>query len=45
VTTLPLVYLLHLLALVAFIGAAAGVWARVNLIAVGLALWMMSLLL
>jgi hypothetical protein len=35
---------LLILALVAFVVAAAGVASRVNLIALGLALWMLSLL-
>lgn len=37
--------LLLILALVAFVLAAIGVPARVNLVATGLALWMLSLLL
>jgi hypothetical protein len=41
--TIQLVLLL--LALVAFVAAASGVQSRVNLIAVGLALWVLSLLL
>ena len=35
---------LHLIALVLFVLAAAGVPSRVNLIAAGLAVWMLSLL-
>ena len=39
--TLDLV--LHVLALVCFVLAAAGVPSRINLVATGLALWMLSL--
>ena len=35
---------LHLLALVCFVAAAAGVPSRVQLLPAGLALWMLSLL-
>jgi hypothetical protein len=42
--TLTIAVIFELLALIAFVAAAVGVPSRVNLIAVGLALFMFSLL-
>jgi hypothetical protein len=41
---ITIVLILHLLALAAFVAAAVGVPARVNLVAAGLALWLLSLI-
>ena len=40
---MTLVLILHLLALGCFVAAAVGVTSRINLVAMGLALWMLSL--
>jgi len=37
--------ILQILALIAFVAAAAGVSARVNLVALGLALWLFAIIL
>jgi len=42
--TLTIVAILHLLAFALFVAAALGVPSKINLVAAGLAVWMLSLL-